>query len=333
MIKNMDKFANFLSYLKTEERNDFYIDLHRIEEMIGQPLSKSAYVHAAYWYADGIHSFAMQILECGFRVSPDLRNERIRLYRADPAAIKPRVRHERHSFNNRSYIERPLSYKVVDDKVELTPSVNKFIKIYKSDNNSRYYSYDHIRQAFLSYRKDPSKRDLLTLYLYAYLASWGMLRNSFLMQKDYKFLTPIVDILCNSKYEELINYNPFIDNDHSKAYLFMEVVSEMKNYFHGQTYFLEGDDKPYPIEKGTDTLYSKILLGTYGCTVAYDRYVRDGLSKHKMIQKIGVKSFLEIREFAKANQEEIESILSKLNSLYTPMKIVDMYFFEKGFEK
>ena len=101
----MNKFIDFIDYLKREQRDDFYIDLVEIERIIGQPLSKSAYVHAAYWCADGVHAFAMQIYECGFKVSPDLRNKRIRLVRLGTdleqkkSAREVRQYHPRQTFN------------------------------------------------------------------------------------------------------------------------------------------------------------------------------------------------------------------------------------------
>ena len=227
--------------------------------------------------------------------------------------------------------ERSFSYRVIGEKVNLTEHVGKFIKVYCSDKNGRYLSYDHIRRAFLSLRNDNSQRDLLTLNLYAYLASWGMLRNSFLMQKDYKFLTPIVDIICKAKYEPLINYDPFSDTGTNNAKLIMELVNEMRDYFIGKKYFIEGNNELKTINRVSDTLVTKILLGTLGCTVAYDTYVRKGLTNHNLTQKVGVKSITELKSFAKANETEIREILLKLNNLYTPMKIIDMYFFEEGF--
>jgi len=227
--------------------------------------------------------------------------------------------------------ERSLSYRVINEKVDLTEHVSKFIKVYSSDKNGRYLSYDHVRRAFLSLRKDVSQRDLLTLHLYAYLASWGMLRNSFLMQKDYKFLTPIVDILCKAKYESLIDYDPFNDVGTSNARLIMELVDEIRNYFYGKTYYEEGNSEPKTIDNVTDTLVTKIILGTIGCTVAYDTYVVKGLGNHNLTKKVGIKSLMELKSFAKANESEIKEILSNLNNLYTPMKVIDMYFFEEGF--
>lgn len=96
----MDKFVDFLDYLKREQRDDFYIDLSEIERIIGQQLSNSAYAHSAYWYADGVHRFAMQIYECGFKVSPDLKNKRIRLVRIGSTYERPVITTQRVERNS-----------------------------------------------------------------------------------------------------------------------------------------------------------------------------------------------------------------------------------------
>ena len=84
----MDKFVNFIDYLKREQRDDFYIDLAEIERIIGQPLSNSAYYHGAYWSHDGVHRFAGLIHDAGFKVSPDLKNKRIRLIRFNSEVVE-----------------------------------------------------------------------------------------------------------------------------------------------------------------------------------------------------------------------------------------------------
>ena len=218
-------------------------------------------------------------------------------------------------------------------KVDIIKYVDKFYGIYHADKNGRYMSYDHIRSTFLKYRKDETKRDLITLHLYAYLASWGMLRNSFLMQKDYLFSRPIVDVLCSDKYDSLINFNPFGEVTNQDIRLIQEVAFLIRNNYVGKKYFSEGSEELKTIDNVTDTLVSKIMLGTLGCTVAYDRYVKQGLASLNMTQKMGSQSIKELCAFAKANEEEIKEEISKLNDLYTPMKIIDMYFFEKGFEE
>ena len=77
----MDKFVDLIDYLKREKRDDFYLDLSKIEEIVGQPLSKSAYQYSAYWSTSGTHYLANEIYNCGFVVKPDLKNKRIRLVR------------------------------------------------------------------------------------------------------------------------------------------------------------------------------------------------------------------------------------------------------------
>lgn len=88
---DMDKYADLVEYLKRETRDDFYLDLSKIEEIIGQALPKSAYQYSAYWHPSDTHYSANLILECGFRVSPDLRNKRLRLVREGKVNVKTKV--------------------------------------------------------------------------------------------------------------------------------------------------------------------------------------------------------------------------------------------------
>jgi hypothetical protein len=86
MIK-MDKFVYLIDYLKRETRDDFYLELKQIEEIAGVELSKSAYEYSAYWSTSGAHYLANQIWDCGFKVSPDLKNKRVRLIRTGTEAM------------------------------------------------------------------------------------------------------------------------------------------------------------------------------------------------------------------------------------------------------
>ena len=49
------------------------------------------------------------------------------------------------------------------------------------------WSEERLFKEIIKYKNDETMYNYITLNLYAYLASWGMLRNSFLMQKDYFF--------------------------------------------------------------------------------------------------------------------------------------------------
>ena len=216
-------------------------------------------------------------------------------------------------------------------KVEMSSLVDRFLYYYNNDSNGRYYSYDHIRSAFLQYREDETKRDLLTLHLFTYLSSWGMLRNSFLMQKDYLFNRPVIDILCKPEYDSLLDYNPFNSEEDGSTSLILKLCGGIQDYYNGKTFYEENNLSP-KLTHATDTLVSKIILGTFGCMVAYDTYVKNGLSKLGLSRGICKKSILELKAFAQNNKDEIDESLSKLNNLYTPMKVIDMFLFEKGRE-
>lgn len=211
--------------------------------------------------------------------------------------------------------------------------VSKFLDIYSKDDNGRYKSYDHCRKCFLENKNDKEKYDLIALNLYAYLASWGMLRNSFLMQKDYKFQIGIVKILCKSDYNRLLEFDPFEENNENDISLLMKLKKEIVAYYKDQTFYLDGSNSKLKIENVTDTLVTKIILGTFGCVVAYDQYVVKALRINKICGTFNEKSVAGLIQFAKKNKVEITFFCDKLGKLYTPMKIVDMYFFEAGFKE
>ena len=228
--------------------------------------------------------------------------------------------------------EQDINLKDIDYcEKEIDSYISKFKKIYSYDGNSRYKSYDHCRQTFLDNRKDPCKHDLIALNLYAYLASWGMLRHSFLMQKDYLFNRGVVDILCDDKYDSLLDYDPFIAGEKDDE-LIIELADEIKHYYSEKTYYTEGINEKKSIKSVSDTLITKIILGTFACTVAYDTYVKKGLAKHRMRQSFSKRSLYEIREYAKENMNSINEELCGLGELYNAIKIIDMCLFEKGFE-
>ncbi|OMP75282.1 hypothetical protein, partial [[Flexibacter] sp. ATCC 35208] len=102
-------------------------------------------------------------------------------------------------------------------------------------------------------------------------------------------------------------------------------------------YFTKGTDKPKPIAP-TDTLLSKIMLGTLACVPAYDRYFIDGLKEMKMehtgFNKI---SLNELFNFIDKNRSDIDRaqllIETKTPKHYPLMKILDMYFWQIGYDK
>ena len=79
-------------------------------------------------------------------------------------------------------------YCVVDQK-KLAEAIQAGYECYdsmKDDPHHRYLSWEYCHEAFRLNRRPQidATIDYLCLHLAWYLASWGMLRNSFLMQKD-----------------------------------------------------------------------------------------------------------------------------------------------------
>ncbi len=162
-------------------------------------------------------------------------------------------------------------------------------------------------------------RDHLALHLGFYLASWGMYRGSSqLLQNDYKVHIEAVDILndynhlrCNQNYEVAVCDLPEI----------LEIIKELSIYYnkkHGVT--------------PTDTLISKIVLGTLGSLPAYDRFFIDGVKQLELKSTtLKEKSLRELFKFIESNKEELK-ILKTIYPQYTQMKLIDMYFWQVGFD-
>ena len=215
-------------------------------------------------------------------------------------------------------------------KLDIESKLNEIVKIYKKDTNGRHLSYVHCRNAFLKYRNDKSKYDYLALHLFAYLGSWGMFRNSFFQQKDYTFLIPLIEILCKNNYEPLADSKVFGSDNEKAVELILNLAKEIKNYFIGKIYYKE-DVEQKSVENVTDTLISKIILGTYGCIVAYDNNVVAALRERKLSTSLTKKSITQLINIVNDNKEEIDSVINSLeDKTYTKMKILDMYFFYEG---
>ena len=71
------------------------------------------------------------------------------------------------------------------------------------DPNNRYVSFEHFHKSFLTDIQETEEGlNQLILHLFAYLASWGMLRGStFSLQKDYLFHRPVAEVLLKWKSE------------------------------------------------------------------------------------------------------------------------------------
>ena len=205
---------------------------------------------------------------------------------------------------------------------ELIAKIRSFYSKIINNENARYKSWEHCYAYFQKNRKAEEFLDIMSLHLAFYLASWGMYRgSSFLLQKDYKIHIPVIKILIEEKYDSLC-----------------AVTAERLLQPETQNLVLELKERVTEAygQRITDTLITKILLGTLGCTPAYDRYFNYGIRKYNLAPAILNKDSLKgIAGFYLNNFDKLEQARSEINSrgiIYPQMKIADMCFWQTGFD-
>lgn len=215
---------------------------------------------------------------------------------------------------------------------EIITKVEKYLLGITTDKHHRYKSWDNCFQAFSVSKKS----EIQVLELAFYLASWGMYRGSSgLLQKNYLIHKEAVDIVFSKNNQNL----KCTENNEVCRRTVTDILNlkdELAKYY-SSIYFTKGVEKPKPISP-TDTLLSKIMLGTLGCVPAYDRYFIDGLKEMKMKHRgFNEASLNELFIFINENQIEIiktqKLIHRKTLRHYPLMKILDMYFWQIGYEK
>ncbi|MDA8227479.1 MAG: hypothetical protein M0T74_07200 [Desulfitobacterium hafniense] len=217
-----------------------------------------------------------------------------------------------------------VTAKLKSDIDKLIKKIDTFYREIKNNEHARYKSWEHCYAYFQKNRKTEECIEIMALHLGFYLASWGMYRGStFLLQiqKDYKIHIPIIKLLMESKYDPLCA----VSADKLLQTEFQDLILELKERMtvaYGQ--------------KITDTLITKILLGTLGCTPAYDRYFNYGIRNYNVATAIlNRDSLIGIASFYLDNYDKLERKRSQINSagiIYPQMKIVDMCFWQVGFD-
>jgi hypothetical protein len=88
----------------------------------------------------------------------------------------------------------------------------------------------------------------------------------------------------------------------------------------------------------TDTLLTKVVLGTFGCLPACDRHFIDGFRSEGLKYSCLDGAFVEravgfCQAHLSALQDEQASIKRSSGARYPLMKLVDMYFWQIGYER
>ena len=219
---------------------------------------------------------------------------------------------------------------------ELINAAQTFYDDARANENGRSRSWEHCYRVFRDARTDPSPDyDYLSLHLAFYLASWGMYRGScFLLQKDYKVLSPIVEEILKPEYDCLFGL-ACADLRKSEVQTMLETVYDYSaNHFGPMRDQVAGRKVESPVSQ---VLITKILMGTLGCVPAYDRFFGIG-AKYLGLEKdtYQEKSLRELVDFYEAHNDRLEEARRGMQCedlTYPQMKLLDMGFWQIGFER
>ena len=219
---------------------------------------------------------------------------------------------------------------------ELIDAAQTFYEDARRDENGRSRSWEHCYRVFRDARTDPSPDcDYLSLHLAFYLASWGMYRgSSFLLQKDYKVLVPIVEEILKPEYDCLFGVACVGLRDPKVQERLKELCDDIAEHFRPIRNEVAGREVASSV---SPVLITKILMGTLGCAPAYDRFFQDGVATYKVTtQEYSPKSVLKLVDFYEEHNDRLEEARRGMRTddlVYPQMKLLDMGFWQIGFER
>lgn len=216
------------------------------------------------------------------------------------------------------------------------------------DPANRGRSWDRCYSFFQRYhqlvRRRRADSELACLHLGFYLASWGMFRGSgCLLQKDYTIYAEIIEILLAQEYDGLWQPDFFTnllangeEIDEGQVRSIFLLKEQIEEYVNGLA-IIRSPNAQEENAHCTPTITSKILLGTLACTPAYDRYFGPGLVASGIA---GCGSFSSGCFTHLLNICRESGLWERLQELpivchevaYPIMRVVDLYFWKKGFD-
>jgi hypothetical protein len=207
--------------------------------------------------------------------------------------------------------------------------IRKFHGEIERDGHHRYRSWEHCYRYFRGLAPSAiiAQRDTAALQLGFYLARWGMYRgSSFLLQRAYTAHLGLIDRLAGD------DLRPLWQCEFGTAECGEEIVGAVESAVAAVR------EAYAPFGQATDTLVTKVLLGTLGCLPAVDRYFIDGFkAQGQSYSRLNRRFIDRIRAFSiehlpvlRAEQRRIEGATGVR---YPLMKLIDMYFWQIGYER
>jgi len=324
-----DKFINLRNHFHNCETSSLTLTFDEIEKILGIPLSTSAYMYSAYWSQAPTHTLPDVWIDEGYTLKHlDIINRKATWCRNEKEAVISPESTPTNSFHNNISVATlfSLSPEVAGGKVQT------YYQEIQSGENGRYLSWEHCYSFFAKHRNQPLDKehlDLLCLHLAFYLASWGMYRgSSFLLQRDYLVHRDAIIEIFSVHYLPLWGVTSESLLQAETLDLLFELVKKIEAIYVEKRADIDGRSSV------SETLLTKILLGTLGCVPAYDRYFVTAIRKHKIASgQFSKKSILNLAQFHLQNKAAFSSCIINTNGIdYPPMKIIDMCFWQIGYE-
>lgn len=322
-----DKFTALTLYLKNCGMDELKMSFSEIEKIIGFKLSDLAYSYPAQWSNSESQSFAFSWLNAGYLT------RQVNISEQTVEFVREEVYNSRKRENISKRVTQPkMATLPVADAIRcIRTYFNETVK----DTHGRYLSWQHCYNAFILNRSnvDENTFDYLALHLAFYLASWGMYRgSSFLLQKDYKVHIPIVKIIMEKQYNPLVGITAEELIKNKNLDLLDEVSTRIRKAYAEEMPSFNG-----VINNATDTLVTKILLGTLGCVPAYDRYYVQAVKQYGIstgnYNRESVKDVAKYYLTYKDDFEIVRAELSLHGAEYPTMKLMDMCMWQVAFEQ
>lgn len=199
----------------------------------------------------------------------------------------------------------------------------------------RYRSWEHCYEYFQSSTPDviAADRKHAALQLAFYLANWGMYRgSSFLLRHAYTVHLAVVDQLLAPQFSVLwMREFGATGEDEVLLPTILDAANAVREAYRPFVLSENG-------HQASDTLVTKVLLGTIGCLPACDRYCIQGFkSVGFQYSYLNSKFIRRILCFCQDNLRDLRQEQTRIESqsgVYYPlMKLVDMYFWQTGWER
>ena len=222
-----------------------------------------------------------------------------------------------------------------DNYTQFRNAYKNYCSKFAGDKNTSEYAWEHCYEAFGRYigkSEDNIDYDYLSLHLAAYLANWGMYRNSFLMKKDYKIHENAIREILKPEYSVLRGAR--ITEIEANKSLLKGLANELKKYYRGIRDTVDEGIKP----DVSSILITKILLGTLGCIPAFDSYFTKGFNEitGSNLGELNDKTIDRMVEYCKDYEGILEKIkgeggYDKAKDYYPIMKVLDMVVWQIGY--